>query len=355
MPEVPDLVESVRELIRRIPRGAVATFGDIAIQLGDPAAARWVGNFVNHHEHDDDCMCHRVVRVTGEVGGFAGGSFQLKECLLEDDRVPFRDGRIELHRCRFDFGEPEAAPLATLSDWQSELENIFSGQTGAVSSDTAKRSGSTRHQSAVASSSRVEDARQIMGVDISYGTAGNAVACCVLYDRVAMRMIDSATCSQKAPFPYISGYLAFREAPAMIRAVHSLCRRHGKPDLLLVDGNGRLHPRRSGVACIVGMVLQCSTVGVGKSLLCGRRRKQAGPWSGGWGIELEADDGSTEIVAAEFLSGRSRKPMYVSVGWDAELADSVRTVKALCTKHRSPEPIYLADRLSREAVHRDNS
>lgn len=278
----------------------------------------------------------------------------MKQCLLEDERIPFRDGRVQLGRCRYNFGTPQAAPLATLSRWQTDLERIVSDRAVRTAAHSSHRESSKRRQAESSAGESKSNSRRIMGVDISYGRAGNAVACSVLYDRGNARMVDSSTYSQKAPFPYIPGYLAFREAPAMIQAIQSLCRRHGTPDLLLVDGNGRLHPRRCGVACIVGLILRCPTVGVGKSLLCGRRREQSGPWPGEIGIELEIDDGGTEIVAAEFLSGRSSKPMYVSVGWDAELAEAVQTVLSLCTKHRSPEPIYLADRLSRDAIHQDD-
>ena len=68
LPEIPDLAQCLRGLLRQIPRGRVSTFGDLADALGDRIAATWVGHYAMHHDHDAECRCHRVVRADGGLG-----------------------------------------------------------------------------------------------------------------------------------------------------------------------------------------------------------------------------------------------------------------------------------------------
>ena len=68
----------------------------------------------------------------------------------------------------------------------------------------------------------------------------------------------------RADFPYVPGYLSFREAPAVLEAFAGLgCR----PDVLMLDGQGIAHPRRFGLASHVGVLLDLPTVGVTNRLL----------------------------------------------------------------------------------------
>ena len=99
---IPNLYAAVRQLIDKIPRGRVTTYGDIAEALGSVSAARWVGEFMAHHQHDKKCNCHRVVRRTGEVGLYVRGDVSRKIAELMSERVDVDDdGVIDLKRYRF--------------------------------------------------------------------------------------------------------------------------------------------------------------------------------------------------------------------------------------------------------------
>ena len=79
-------------MVRRIPPGRVATYGDIAAIAGRPGAARAVGNIMRDCRMRD-VPAHRVIAAAGRLGGY-GGNIGLKRALLEAEGVPVRGGRI---------------------------------------------------------------------------------------------------------------------------------------------------------------------------------------------------------------------------------------------------------------------
>ncbi len=78
--------------VRRIPRGRVATYGEIARRAGRPGAARAVGNIMRDCKRPD-IPCHRVIAAGGRLGGY-GGSEALKRALLLAEGVQFSGRRI---------------------------------------------------------------------------------------------------------------------------------------------------------------------------------------------------------------------------------------------------------------------
>jgi O-6-methylguanine DNA methyltransferase len=79
-------------LVRRIPAGRVATYGDVAEWAGAAGAARAVGNVMRDCA-DMSVPCHRVVAAGGALGGY-GGHEALKRALLEAEGVAVRGRRI---------------------------------------------------------------------------------------------------------------------------------------------------------------------------------------------------------------------------------------------------------------------
>jgi methylated-DNA-[protein]-cysteine S-methyltransferase len=89
----------VLSIVRRIPAGRVATYGDVADAAGHPRAARAVGNIMRTCGRPD-VPCHRVVAAGGKIGGY-GGSESLKRRLLMAEGVAFAGARVQLTRHRW--------------------------------------------------------------------------------------------------------------------------------------------------------------------------------------------------------------------------------------------------------------
>jgi deoxyribonuclease V len=109
--------------------------------------------------------------------------------------------------------------------------------------------------------------------------------------------------------------------------------------LVLVDGNGRLHPRRMGIACQIGTIGLVPTCGVAKRLLLGR----VGGWTGGEVQEAQVVDEGEVLGTAVRRAGR--RPFYVSEGCGPDLRDCVRKVRG-CMVSSKPEPLVLSHRAS---------
>jgi deoxyribonuclease V len=182
--------------------------------------------------------------------------------------------------------------------------------------------------------------RRIAGVDVHFSKDGRAAyAAAVLLDALTLEIVESAQAGLPATFPYRSGFLSFREVPVAMAALAML---YETPDLVLVDGQGRAHPRRIGFASHLGLVVGVPTIGVAKSRLIGRFADPA-PVAGA-ASPLE-DKG--EIVGAVVRTKAGCRPLFVSVGHRVDLETAVAWTLRTTRRHRLPEPTRLADKLSR--------
>ena len=164
-----------------------------------------------------------------------------------------------------------------------------------------------------------------MGCDATY-LHGTTLAAATLVDYENLELVKVKTVKEHTRFPYVPGLLAFREAPAVLRAIRML--RVGSC-VCLVDAHGLAHPRKFGLACFVGLALDRPTVGVAKSLLYG--------WIQGNRVVDKGGNPIAELVQLP-VSG---KTIYVSVGHKISLEDAVRIVKG-CLTAKGPVPIKLA-------------
>lgn len=85
--------EKVYGAVKKISRGKVATYSNVARSIGKPRAARAVGNALNKNPFRE-VPCHRVVRSDGEVGGFARG-INIKINLLRKEGVKIADQKVD--------------------------------------------------------------------------------------------------------------------------------------------------------------------------------------------------------------------------------------------------------------------
>jgi deoxyribonuclease V len=179
-----------------------------------------------------------------------------------------------------------------------------------------------------------DEVRLVAGVDVGYDArAALAHAAVVLWELARRTVVGTTTASTATRSPYVPGYLAWRELPATVLACERLqCR----PDLLLVDGQGRAHPRRCGLACLVGLALDLPTVGCAKSVLIGGSPPLA-PERGAW-VPL-VDRG--EVVGNAVRTRTGVRPIFVSVGHRIDLECARRWVLAT-SRFRIPEPLRAA-------------
>ncbi len=88
--QVPPFHRAVYELARAIPPGEVLTYGDVARRLGQPGAARAVGQALGHNPFAPVVPCHRVLAAGGRSGGFSaagGAATKLKMLEIESARL----------------------------------------------------------------------------------------------------------------------------------------------------------------------------------------------------------------------------------------------------------------------------
>ena len=185
----------------------------------------------------------------------------------------------------------------------------------------------------------MDEPRCAAGVDAAF-TDTHVFAAVCLYRLPEGICIEQATAVQKLLFPYVPGYLAFREGPAIMEAVKRLGRR---PDVILVDGQGIAHPRGIGIASHLGVLLDLPAIGCAKTRLIGEYR-EPGMKKGKW-TELRWEGSA---VGAVLRTRDAARPLYISPGHRVDLASSVRIVLACLGRYRIPEPLRCADRLSKE-------
>lgn len=190
-----------------------------------------------------------------------------------------------------------------------------------------------------------DDVRLVAAADIAFvertrgWRAGTARAAAVLMTYPELTVVEHHVVETPVGFPYVPGLLSFREVPALALVFERLA---ATPDLLLVDGQGIAHPRRFGIAAHVGLLAGVPTIGCAKSRLCG----EAGDPAPERGSTAELIDGG-EVIGRVVRTKDGVKPLYVSVGHLIGLREAVEWVLRLAPTHRLPEPIRLADRLSK--------
>lgn len=317
-----DLAACLGELLAQVPSGRVTTYGDLARGLGDVVASRWVGHFLLHSRGAATWPAHRVVRSDGTLGLYAHGDAAAKARALAAEGVELCDGRVNLKQ--FGFAQFHGSrPLQQLFRLQQQLTQqvSLSDEAGGV---------------ALAG-----------GVDVSYHSENRGTAAFALVEVGSGELVWSTTIEREVRFPYISSYLAFRELPLLLEVLQVANEKKQLADVVLVDGAGIMHPRRSGIASHLGIATGLPTIGVTKKLLAG---KVAGGEDMPALQSRDVADGDDILGAAIRPRAASKKLIYVSPGHKMSAGAAVAITRQLLCGRRLPEPIYWADRLSRQAV-----
>lgn len=180
----------------------------------------------------------------------------------------------------------------------------------------------------------------IAGVDAAFA-GDRIVATAVLFTWPDLVRCEEGVAVLETPFPYVPGFLSFREGPAFLAALAKLSR---LPDLLIVDGQGIAHPRRLGIASHIGVLLGLPTIGSAKSRLIGTFAEP--PREKGGGSPLLIDD---ETVGGVLRTRTGVRPLFVSPGHLITVEEAVAWVLSSCRGLRLPEPQRAADLLTKEA------
>lgn len=89
----------IYEAVKKIPKGHVATYGQIAAMAGNPKMSRAVGNALHKNKDPDHIPCFRVVNAKGELSGaFVFGGEKMQAKLLKKDGIEVRDGKVDLKK-----------------------------------------------------------------------------------------------------------------------------------------------------------------------------------------------------------------------------------------------------------------
>lgn len=177
-----------------------------------------------------------------------------------------------------------------------------------------------------------EDIESVAGVDISFSKDNFAVPAAVVVDFNTFEVLEEKTLEVELLFPYITGFLGFREADASVSVLKTL---DSKFDVLMVNGHGIMHPRGFGLASHVGLLMDVPAIGVAKRLIDGNYKLY---------------DNSLKIIEIKDKTvGACDKHKCISIGHKISLNTALSIVQK--TSHfKMPEPIRLAHILATQKM-----
>ncbi len=305
-----DMVRWVDLLLSHLDAGRVTSFSRIAGALGEPRAARAVGELASSGALRGPT--HRIIYADGRVPDRSaielgaelelnerGGSYHISGDLpLEDVKVGF-------------------PPFKPLRDIQASMDHLLVEDPGKPTS--------------------------LCGIDISSKDDLNVV--CLSSSNLNGDDIEHHCRQGSLPMPYVSGYLFYREGPLILPALDEAMKGGliDEDTLLVLDGNGILHPRRSGIACQVGVAVGMMTCGVAKKLLVG---KVKGPEMETAGHRISEVRDGDDLLGLAVRTSRS-KPAYLSRGNRMTLDHALEALLPLW-HHKVPLPTKLAHERSNE-------
>ncbi|WP_026087676.1 deoxyribonuclease V [Chlorogloeopsis fritschii PCC 9212] len=184
-----------------------------------------------------------------------------------------------------------------------------------------------------------EPVQYVAGVDMGFeadGTISRAAVAVLSFPDLQLQ--ETSIARRPTSFPYIPGFLSFREIPAVLDALEKI---KLTPDIILCDGQGIAHPRRFGIACHLGVIVDIPSIGVAKSLLVGKHQDLS-DIRGNWQPLIYKG----ETVGAVLRTRSGVKPVYISSGHRISLSTAIDYVLRCTTKYRLPETTRIADKLA---------
>ncbi|MBO8182659.1 MAG: endonuclease V [Archaeoglobus sp.] len=191
---------------------------------------------------------------------------------------------------------------------------------------------------------KLDEIKYVIGVDQAFedfkGEKTNVISAAVLMSFPELEVVEEKTLAEAVSFPYIPGYLMFREGESAIKVVKELAQPR---TVVLVDGSGIAHPRRCGLACFVGIKTGAPTIGITKHRLVGEYEE---PKRVGEAKPLIFEG---ERIGYVLKTCKRCRPIFISPGSYISPELSLEVVKACLRGFKLPEPIRIADRLAKLA------
>lgn len=171
----------------------------------------------------------------------------------------------------------------------------------------------------------------VAGADVSYSKTTNTMyAAVIILHLPQLEIVESASAVGKVGFPYVPGFLSFREAPILLQVFEKLKR---QPDVAMLDGQGIAHPLKLGLAVHLGLFLETPTIGCAKKRLVGKFQEP--------GNEKGAQSPlifKNEVVGVVLRTKSNVKPVYISPGHKIDLKGAVECALKTTRGFRLPEP-----------------
>ncbi|XP_078701632.1 endonuclease V-like [Branchiostoma floridae x Branchiostoma belcheri] len=203
--------------------------------------------------------------------------------------------------------------------------------------------------------------KYVAGLDLSYAKDDPEKACAslVVMSYPDLEVVYSDCTPVQVTAPYVPGFLCAREVGFHVQMVDRLQQSASEymPQVILVDGNGKLHPSGFGIACHLGVLTDLPTIGVAKNPFTGfdgmtkeKHKNVSAEQLKKGGDSFLVVGTSGKVYGRALLSKDGiTSPVYVSVGHRVTLDTAVKLVYACC-QYRVPEPIRQADLRSREYI-----
>ncbi len=160
----------------------------------------------------------------------------------------------------------------------------------------------------------------------------------VVLDR-SLKILNASGCALRAAMPYVPGFLFFREGAAATKAVRGL---DPRPTVLFVDGCGIDHPRKAGLACFIGVLLDLPTIGITKNALCG----EFDPPERDGDAEPLIHEGRT--VGYVLRSKKGCRPIVVAAGHRITIDSALEATRRCLRGHKLPDPCRRAHEQARQ-------
>jgi deoxyribonuclease V len=178
----------------------------------------------------------------------------------------------------------------------------------------------------------------VAGFDVSYFKDRNIlIGGMVIMSFPSLKVIYTKIKTNPVSFPYVPGYLSFREAPVLLDLITDT---NASIDVFMFDGHGVAHPRGLGIASHIGVWIDKPSIGCAKKKLVGDY-DPPGDRRGYQSVLVYKG----QVVGSVVRTKSGTKPVFVSIGHRVNLPESIALILSCCTKYRIPEPLRQAHRL----------